>query len=193
MKLNDKITYLSNEIEIKQSKIDFIDKRHKNLQIKYLKVLGEKRKMTQDNLPIFKYNKDKEKELDAFSEMNSARESTYVDYIKGYNTIKKNEHLNRKNKTIEKGKNKTKTIKKNAYEKLHLPEIKNNNKSVSLHKNDNNKNNKSISKDVKNNNALKDLNMLLSDYSGERGEKKNEELEEEGEYEEEENENSNEI
>ena len=54
MKLNDKITYLSNEIEIKQSKIDFIDKRHKNLQIKYLKVLGEKRKMTQDNLPIFK-------------------------------------------------------------------------------------------------------------------------------------------
>ncbi len=64
---------------------------------------------------------------------------------------------------------------------------------MSLHKNDNNKNNKSISKDVKNNNALKDLNMLLSDYSGERGEKKNEELEEEGEYEEEENENSNEI
>ena len=46
---------------------------------------------------------------------------------------------------------------------------------------------------MKNNNALKDLNMLLSDYSGERGEKKNEELEEEGEYEEEENENSNEI
>ena len=52
--------------------------------------------------------------------------------------------------------------------------------------------NKNINKDTKNN-ALKDLNMLLSEYSGEGGEKKDEEFEEDGEYddEEEENEKSN--
>ena len=53
MRLNEKISYLNNEVELKQSKIEFIDKRHKNLQVKYLKLLGDKRKMAQENMSIF--------------------------------------------------------------------------------------------------------------------------------------------
>ena len=58
MKLNDQIITLSNELEIKQSKIDYIDQRHKNLQNKYLKLLGDKRKLTQGNLFISRHNND---------------------------------------------------------------------------------------------------------------------------------------
>ena len=188
MKLNDKISYLSNEIEIKQSKIDYIDKRHKNLQLKYLKVLGDKRKMNQDNFPIFKYNK--ERDNDKFSEINSTRESKYMDSIKSYNSIKKTENNSIK-KTINKNEiNNSKSIKNSK--DLHLPEIKNKNnkKSLSLQKKDNNNNNKQGR-----NNALKDLNMLLSDFSEKDGinNKIEEELEEDDdENEEDEKSNQNE-
>ena len=174
MKLNDKITYLSNEIEIKQSKIDYIDKGHKNLQLKYLKLLGNKRKMTQESLPVFKYNK--EEDIDKISENNTTRGTKYVDNIKSNYSIKKNENFNIKNKNNINRVNNSKII-KNSQE-MHLPDIKNRNnkKSLSL------KNNvdKDSQKEIKSN-ALKDLNMLLSYFSEEDGEnmKKKETLEEE--------------
>ena len=163
MKLNDKITYLSNEIEIKQSKIDYIDKGHKNLQLKYLKLLGNKRKMTQESLPVFKYNK--EEDIDKISENNTTRGTKYVDNIKSNYSIKKNENFNIKNKNNINRDNNSKII-KNSQE-MHLPDIKNRNnkKSLSL------KNNvdKDSQKEIKSN-ALKDLNMLLSYFSEEDGE-----------------------
>ena len=174
MKLNDKITYLSNEIEIKQSKIDYINKRHKNLQLKYLKLLGNKRKMTQESLPVFKYNK--EEDIDKISENNTTRGSKHVVSMKSYNSFKKSEDLNSKNKNNVNGVNNSKNI-KNSQE-LHLPDIKNRNnkKSLSLKNNED----KGSKKEIKSN-ALKDLNMLLSYFSEEDGEnmKKKETLEEE--------------
>ena len=174
MKLNDKITYLSNEIEIKQSKIDYIDKGHKNLQLKYLKLLGNKRKMTQESLPVFKYNK--EEDIDKISENNTTRGTKYVDNIKSNYSIKKNENFNIKNKNNINRVNNSKII-KNSQE-MHLPDIKNRNnkKSLSLKNNVDKDSQKEI-----NSNALKDLNMLLSYFSEEDGEnmKKKETLEEE--------------
>ena len=171
MKLNDKITFLSNEIEIKQSKIEFIDKRHKNLQLRYLKLLGDKRKIGQENIPILKYNKDNtEKDKDKFSEINNTTGSKYIESVKSYKNNKNGNKNNRTNKDI------------------HLPEISQNKtiiKALSSQKYDakNNKNNKANNnknKKVAKNTALKDLNMLLSDFSeGEMEEHKNENKDEE--------------
>ena len=180
MRLNEKISYLNNEVEIKQSKIDFIDKRHKNLQVKYLKLLGDKRKMTQENMAIFKFNKsENEREKDKLSDINSNSSGKYLDSLKTYNSMKKSENNLNKSKKMGNVSTSNKLSKD-----VHLPEIKNkNNKSekraVSLQK-DVNKNNK---KNIKNN-ALKDLNMLLSDYSEGDEEKtdKNEDMEDEDEY-----------
>ena len=185
MKLNERITYLSNEIEIKQSKIDFIDKRHKNLQLKYLKLLGDKRKIAQDNIPIFKYNKDLEK--DKLSEINNTTRSKYLESVKSYNSIIKKTDFNTKNTKISKNENTNNNNSKNIKVKkdikdIHLPEIlqnkKNKNKrALSLQKEEKkDKSNKNIR-----NNALKDLNMLLSEHSDEGGENinKNEEIEDE--------------
>ena len=158
MKLNDKIINLSNEIEIKQSKIDYIDKRHKNLQVKYLKLLSDKRKMEQESL--FNFSK-KDKERNRYLEINnSTTGNKYIlDSVKSYSSIKKGENINNKdNKLSNNSKNKYSTI------NINLPNIQNKNakKSFSLKKEKDN--NRSIKKVIRNN-ALKDLNMLLSDYS----------------------------
>ena len=175
MKLNEKITYLSNEIEIKQSKIDFIVKRHKHLQLKYLKLIGDKRKMTPDIIPILKTNKEKEKDKDKdkFSEIINITGSKGLESVKSYNSIKKNENIKNKNKINNKNdknniNNNSKNI--NLSKEIHLPEIKNKNKKYLSLQKDKNVN------EAKNN-ALKDLNMLLSDYS--EGGEKDEEMEDE--------------
>ena len=87
--LNDRILSLINDVEIKKSKIDFINKRHKHLQIKYLKLLGEKSKFTQDLIPLYKQNKEKE----ILSEINSTSGSKHIDTIKSYSSIKKRKIL----------------------------------------------------------------------------------------------------
>ena len=186
-KLNEKIIYLNNEVEIKQSKIEFIEKRHKNLQAKYLKLLGNKTKIIQENMPLFELNKidkekEKEKEKDKLSDIYA--ESKYLEKIKNHNSTAKKE---KKEYTIQINK-KMNNISKNTKNNndILLPEIKNKN-------NKNNKNNKralSLQKDnnyknikIKKNNALKDINMLLSDNSDEDklNVNKKEEVEEEDE------------
>ena len=168
MKLNDKIINLSNEIEIKQSKIDYIDKRHRNLQIKYLKLLSDKRKLDQENL--FKFTK-KEKDKDRISDINnSTAGSKYIiDSVKSYSSIKKGESVSSKeNRLSNNSKN------QNSTKDIHLPDIKNKSKitkkSLSLKKDKGN--NMNIKQTIRNN-AIKDLNMLLSDYT-EKGKKTNE-------------------
>lgn len=90
MKLNDKILSLMNEVELKQNRIDFINKRHKHLQIKYLKLIGEKSKFTQELIPLFKQSKEK----DILSEINSTTGSKQMETIKSYSTIKRTENNN---------------------------------------------------------------------------------------------------
>ena len=169
MKLNDKIINLYNEIEIKQSKIDFIDKRHKNLQLKYLKLLGDKRKMAQESMSIYKYNK--EKNLFSENTENNTTRNKFVESVRSYNSIKKNENYTHNNNI----KIKEKDLKKlKLNQEIHLPEILksiNNKKSFSTHKEKNNDKN----------NALKDLNMLLSNFTEKEDLNKNEEMEEQEE------------
>ena len=164
MKLNDKILSLMNEVEIKQNKIDFINKRHKHLQIKYLKLLGEKSKLTQDLIPSFKNNKEK----DIFSEITSTNGSKNMDTIKSYSSIKKTEYNNNIKIINKKTKDKKELSALNIklYKDLYLPEIKN-------------KKNKVI-KITKKNNTFKDINYIPSDYSDKEEEIKikNDEFEE---------------
>ena len=123
MKLNDKILSLMNEVEIKQNKIDFINKRHKHLQIKYLKLIGEKSKLTQDLIPLFKNSKEK----DIFSEITSTNGSKNMDTIKSYSSIKKTEYNNNIKIINKKTKDKKELSALNIklYKDLYLPEIKN--------------------------------------------------------------------
>ena len=156
IKLNDRILSLINEIELKQNRIDFINKRHKHLQIKYLKLLGEKSKITQDLIPLSKQSKEK----DIFSEINSTTGSKHMDTIKSYTSIKKTENNNannNKNKKIKKGKRDFSFLNIKLYKDLNLPEIRN-------------KTNKE--KYFKKNKDLKDTNYLLSDYSDREEENK---------------------
>ena len=167
MKLNDKITTLSNEIEIKQSKIEYIEKRHKNLQVKYLKLLGDKRKIAHDKIPFFKYSIDREK--DKISEISN---STRSKNIESYKSIKK------ENMDIKISKNGNNSRNGRTNNNIHLPEIlqnKNSKMAFSLKKERKNKN---IKNNIKSN-ALKDLNNLLSDFSDDGGEnkKKDEDIE----------------
>ena len=121
MKLNDKISSLMNEVEIKQNKIDFINKRHKHLQIKYVKLLGEKSKYTQDLIPIFKNSKEK----DLISEIASSNGSKNMDTIKSYSSIKKTEYNNINIiKNEAKGKKELSSLNIKLYKELYLPEIK---------------------------------------------------------------------
>ena len=162
MKLNDKISSLMNEVEIKQNKIDFINKRHKHLQIKYVKLLGEKSKYTQDLIPIFKNSKEK----DLISEIASSNGSKNMDTIKSYSSIKKTEYNNINIiKNEAKGKKELSSLNIKLYKELYLPEIKI-------------KENK-IKKRPKKNNTFKDINYILSDYSDKEAEIKikNEEFE----------------
>ena len=162
MKLNDKISSLMNEVEIKQNKIDFINKRHKHLQIKYVKLLGEKSKYTQDLIPIFKNGKEK----DLISEIASSNGSKNMDTIKSYSSIKKTEYNNINIiKNEAKGKKELSSLNIKLYKELYLPEIKI-------------KENK-IKKRPKKNNTFKDINYILSDYSDKEAEIKikNEEFE----------------
>ena len=165
MKLNDKIVSLINENELKQNKIDFINKRHKHLQIKYLKLLGENKKFTQDLIPLFKQNKDK----DILSEINSATGSKHMDTIKSYTSNKKTENIHIKNNNQNRNKKHKKehsSLNIKLYKELYLPEIKN-------------KENNEI-KNFKKNKKFKDINYILSDYSDQEEENKfkNEEFEE---------------
>lgn len=156
MRLNDKILSLVNEVELKQNKIDLINKRHKHLQIKYLKLLGEKRKFNQDLLPIFKQKKDK----DIFSEITSTNEDKHLETIKSYSSIKKTEinnfKLNKQNRNDKKG---LSALNIKLYKELCLPEIIN-------------KGNKG--KKSKKNNEFIDVNYILSDYSEKEENKYNE-------------------
>ena len=164
--LNERILSLINEVEIKQSRIDFINKRHKHLQIKYLKLLGEKRKFTQDLIPLFKQNKEK----DILSEINSTTGSKHMDTIKSYTSIKKTEN---NNNNIQNKKKKEKrdysSLNIKLCKELYLPDIK--------MKENNDKQNS------KKNTKFKDKNYILSDYSDQNEENKfkNEEFEEEEE------------
>ena len=164
MKLNDKILSLMNEVEIKQNKIDFINKRHKHLQIKYLKLIGEKSKLTQDLIPLFKNSKEK----DILSEITSTNGSKNMDTIKSYSSIKKTEYNNNIKIINKKTKDKKELSALNIklYKDLYLPEIKN-------------KKNKVI-KIPKKNNTFKDINYIPSDYSDKEEEIKikNDEFEE---------------
>ena len=196
MKLNDQITTLSNEIEIKQSKIDYIDKRHKNLQNKYLKLLGDKRKMTQDNLFLYKHN-DNEVEVYNSSNKNNIKKS--INKI-----LTNNESLKSTFSNAEKNENnKIKSKSKGKEKETKLPDILNNvskankNKSpspISLKKsnkiNDDKKNSKKQKeqkdqkeqkedKNESNNNALKDINMLLEDFYADDNQNECEEVEDE--------------
>ena len=151
IKLNDKIKKLNNEIEIKKSKIEYIDKRHKNLQSKFIKLLRNKNIM----------------ELETISNINKNFET-----IKSYNSIKLNENNNNK---IEK--NNSKDLKINN--EIFLPEISQNKsklKTTSLqkYKYSGKKNNKNNIK----NKALKDLNNQLTNFS--KYKNNDEEFEDEG-------------
>ena len=164
MRLNDKVLSLMNEVELKQNKIDFINKRHKHLQIKYLKLIGEKSKFTQDLIPLFKQSKEK----DLLSEINSTTGSKHMDTIKSYSSIKRTENnniINSKN-NYKKGKKELSALNIKLYKDLYLPDIKN-------------KENKG-KKSLKKNKEFKDINYILSDYSDQEEENKfkNEEFEE---------------
>ena len=119
MKLNDQITTLSNEIEIKQSKIDYIDKRHKNLQNKYLKLLGDKRKMTQDNLFLYKHNNDNETEN--FNTLNSNTIKRPINKIYTNSESLKSTYSNMEKKEN----NKIKSKSRGKEKEMKLPEILN--------------------------------------------------------------------
>ena len=173
MKLNDKILSLVNEVELKQHKIDFISKRHKHLQIKYLKLLGDKKKIPQDLLPVFKPTKDKE----IFSEVNSTTGSKHIETIKSYNSIKKTDNINKNNKLKVKKEFSSLNIK--LYKELYLPDIKKRGKNEQFLIKDNNL--KTLRN--KKHNGIKDINYIFSDESEEKDDikYKNEELEEEEE------------
>jgi len=165
--LNERILSLINEVEIKQSRIDFINKRHKHLQIKYLKLLGEKSKYTQDLIPLY-IKKDKE------SEINSTTGSKHIYTIKSYSSIKKTENNIKNNNIINmKGKRDLSSLNLKLYKELYLPEIKNRE----------NKANKEliskIDKNIQKTNRMKEINYNLSDYSDQEEENKyeNEEFE----------------
>ena len=169
--LNERVLSLINEVEIKQSRIDFINKRHKHLQIKYLKLLGERSKYNQDLIPL--YNKQvKEKEI--ISEINSTTGSKHIDTIKSYSSIKKTENNIKSNNKINlKGKRDFSSLNLKLYKDLCLPEIKSREKKVNkdpLFKKD---------KIIQKNNQLKEINYILSDYSDQEEENKykNEEFE----------------
>ena len=165
--LNDRILSLINDVEIKKSKIDFINKRHKHLQIKYLKLLGEKSKFTQDLIPLYKQNKEKE----ILSEINSTSGSKHIDTIKSYSSIKKTENIiNNKNKKNMKEKRDFSYMNLKLYNELYLPEIKK--------KGDKIKFTNSVKK-FKESKQIKDIKYILSDYSDEENENKdkNEEFE----------------
>ena len=171
MKLNDKILSLANEVELKQHKIDFISKRHKHLQIKYLKLLGDKKKIPQDLLPVFKPTKDKE----IFSEVNSTTGSKHIETIKSYNSNKKTDNINKNNKLKVKKDFSSLNIK--LYKELYLPDIKKKGKNEQFLIKDNNL--KTLRN--KKNNGIKDIHYIFSDESEEKDDikYKNEELEEE--------------
>ena len=164
MKLNDKILSLMNEVELKQNRIDFINKRHKHLQIKYLKLIGEKSKFTQELIPLFKQSKEK----DILSDINSTTGSKQMETIKSYSSIKRTENNNMisNNKKNKKGKKELSSLNIKLYKELYLPDIKN-------------KENKN-KKNLKKNKEFKDINYILSDYSDQEEENKfkNEEFEE---------------
>ncbi len=132
IKLNDKILSLTNDVEIKKTKIDFINKRHKHLQIKYLKLLGDKKKIPQDLLPVFKPTKDKE----IFSEVNSTTGSKHIETIKSYNSNKKTDKINKNNKLKVKKDFSSLNIK--LYKKLYLPDNKKKGKNEQFLIKDNN-------------------------------------------------------
>ena len=161
-RLNDKILSLINDVELKQNKIDCINKRHKHLQIKYLKLLGDKRKFTQDLIPLYKQSKEKE----LLSEINSTTGSKHMDTIKSYTSIKKTDNniiMNNKNK---KEKKEFSSLNIKLYKDLYLPNIKT-------------KGNKE--KNSKKNNELKEINYILSEYSDNEDNKyinQNDEIEE---------------
>ena len=170
MKLNDQILSLINEVELKQNRIDFIEKRHKHLQVKYLKLLGDKRKFAQDLIPLFKHNKEK----DFLSEITSTTGSKHMDTIKSYTSIKKSEnYINNYNHKNVKAKKEISSLNLKLYKEVNLPEIKNKR----------NKGNKEpltlIENSLKNNKQLKDINYILSDYSDDKeyNQDKNEDLE----------------
>ena len=189
MKLNDQITTLSNEIEIKQSKIDYIDKRHKNLQNKYLKLLGDKRKMTQDNLFLYKHNNDNETEN--FNTLNSNTIKRPINKIYTNSESLKSTYSNMEKKEN----NKIKSKSRGKEKEMKLPEILNTankgnkNKSpspISYKKssklNDDKKNGKKMKEDNKeSNNALKDIDMLLEDCYTDENNDNCEEIEDEDE------------
>ena len=189
MKLNDQITTLSNEIEIKQSKIDYIDKRHKNLQNKYLKLLGDKRKMTQDNLFLYKHNNDNETEN--FNTLNSNSIKRPINKIYTNSESLKSTYSNMEKKEN----NKIKSKSRGKEKEMKLPEILNTankgnkNKSpspISYKKssklNDDKKNGKKMKEDNKeSNNALKDIDMLLEDCYTDENNDNCEEIEDEDE------------
>ena len=169
--LNERILSLINEVEIKQSRIDFINKRHKHLQIKYLKLLGEKSKYSQDLIPLYnKKDKDKEKE----SEINSTTGSRHIYTIKSYSSIKKTENNIKNHNMINmKGKRDFSSLNLKLYKELYLPEIKKRENKI------NKEFFSKIDKSVQKNNQMKEINYIISDYSDQEEENKykNEEFE----------------
>ena len=166
IKLNDKILSLTNDVEIKKTKIDFINKRHKHLQIKYLKLLGDKSKYTQDLIPLHKQNKEKE----ILSEIDGTSGNKNLDTIRSYSIKKQGNIINNNSKKILKEKN-IRSLNLKLLNELYLPKIK---------KKGNRQQATYSTKNLKENKALKDNNYILSDYSDEENENKykNEEFEE---------------
>ena len=167
IKLNDRILSLTNDVEIKKTKIDFINKRHRHLQLKYLKLLGDKSKFTQDLIPLFKQTKEKE----IFSEINSTIGSKHIDTIKSYSIKKTPNIINSNSKKILKVKRDFSSLNLKLFKELYLPEIKKKGNKPQVTYN---------SKKLKENKQIKDIDYILSDYSDEENENKykNEEFEE---------------
>ena len=167
IKLNDRILSLSNDVEIKKTKIDFINRRHKHLQLKFLKLLGEKSKFTQDLMPLHKQNKEKE----ILSEIDGTSGNKNFDTIKSYSIKKPGNIIKNNSKKILKEKRDIRSLNLKLLNDLYLPKIKKkgNRQQVTY-----------STKNLKESKTIKDKDYILSDYSDEEKENKykNEEFEE---------------
>ena len=115
IKMNDIINNLKNELEIKDKKIELNDAKYNNLQIKYLKLFQQKRKI--ENESLLKLSKD---------------QLTKTRITNNFSTPKKF-FQNNSNNTINVNKLKNNEISKN------LPLINDVNSSLNINKNINNK------------------------------------------------------
>ena len=91
IKMNDIINSLKNEMEIKEKKFELNNKKFTNLQIKYLKLIQQKRKM--ENESLLKLSKEQMTNMRLKNNLSTPKK---LNLIPSHNTIKNNRINNNK-------------------------------------------------------------------------------------------------